>query len=123
MAILIASIADGDGYYHVHARLDRSRENCERSLAARGSSVAKEIEKEADYLKVIREMSLEVLPQLGPFLDASESYTREVMVGVFRRYSEHIPGACARLENRLSIETDEDVRREIEEALVEIKKA
>lgn len=116
MAILIASIADGKGYYHVHGSLDY-----ERRSARRSSFIAEEIEREAAFLKVIREMSLEVLPLLEPFLDASESYTRECMVGVFRQYSAHIPEARGRLEKRLSVETDEEVRGRIEAALVEIK--
>ena len=92
-------------------------------MTDRGSSIAKEIEKEEDYLKVIREMSLEVLPLLEPLLESSDWCIRETVVGVFRRYAEHIPNACRRLEQRLSVETHEDVRERIEEALIEIKQA
>jgi len=123
VAILLASIADGDGYYHVHSQLESLRDSYEKSLAGRGSSIAKEIEKESDYLKVIREMSLEVLPLLDPFLDSPDWCTREAVVGALRRYAGHIPHICARLQQRLSIETHEDVRHRIEEALAEIGQA
>ena len=123
VAILLASIADGDGYYHVHSRLESLRDSFEKSLAGRGSSIAKEIEKESDYLKVIREMSLEVLPLLEPFLDSPDWCTREAVVGALRRYAGHIPHICSRLQERLSVETHENVRHRIEEALAEIGQA
>lgn len=121
--MLIASIADGDGFFHVHRRLDSLREDHERILAERGSSIAKEIQQEADYLKEIRDMSIEVLPLITPFLDSPEWCIRETVVGVFQRYAEHIPDVCIRLEQRLSVETNEDVKQRIYDALAEIKQA
>jgi len=121
VAILIASIADGDGFFHAHGQLDELRDVHENILSQQGSSIAMEIEKEAEYLRMIREMSLEVMPLLLPFLDSSNWYVRETVVGVFQRYFEHIPDAYARLEQRLSVEPSEDVRQRIEQALAGIK--
>src|SRR5687768_9387642 len=43
---LLGSIADGEGYYHVHGRFSRLRTSFEKGLAERGSSIAGEVEKE-----------------------------------------------------------------------------
>ena len=124
VAVLLASIADGEGFFHAHGGnwVGGIREIQEKTLAVRGSSIAAEMQKESEYLREIREMALEVIPLLLPFLDSPNATLRETIVGMLQRYSAHIPDACARLEQRLSVEGDEDVRRRVEEALAAIRR-
>jgi hypothetical protein len=117
VAILLASIANGDGYYHVHSQHEKLRATVEEGLRKRGSSIAIEMTKEADYLRVIREMALEFLPLLEPFLDSPNSYTREAVVAAFSRYVGLFPRFKSLLQQRLAIESDEDVKFCIQSAL------
>ena len=78
------------------------------------------MEKEADYLKVIREMALEFLPLLEPYLDSANPYTREAVAAAFSKYVAHFPRFKSLLQHRLAVEPDDDLRACIQQFLGEI---
>lgn len=121
IACLLASIADGDGFFRVHSKLSNLVGDYEKILGAKGSTIAEEIAKETDYVTVIRAMALDFLPLLDSFLDSDIPSLREVIVSVMKRYAKDFPHYQGRLSDRLAVETDEDVRDLIQEALVELR--
>ena len=94
----------------------------EKILGAKGSTISEEIAKETDYVTVIRAMALDFLPLLDPFLDSDIPSFREVIVSVMKRYVKDFPHYQRRLSDRLAVETDEDVRERIQEALIELER-
>lgn len=121
VAMLLACIADGEGYYRVHSNQPDLTGAYAKILSHKGSTVAEEIAKETDYLAVIRQMALDFMPLLEPYLDSEEPFVRETVVSAMKRYAGHFPHFKQRLIERLAVEKHEDVRFRIQEVLGELE--
>jgi len=121
VALLLASIADGEGYYSVHSKLEKLRPTYEKILRDRGSSIVEEIARENDYVGAIRGMAIEFMLLIEGYLNSPEPSVRESIASAMMRYAAHFPHYESLLAARVQVEKDEDVRERIESGLTEIR--
>ena len=113
IAALLASIADGNGYYNVHSRYSSLRPSIEKILAERGTSIAAEIKKENEYLQIIREMSVEFMPSVEGYIGAAEPAVREIVARAMIRYFDVFPHYKELVHAQLEAEGDDGARETI----------
>jgi hypothetical protein len=119
IVVLLASIADGEGYYNVHGRFSRLRTMFEKRLAEEGSSIAAEVEKETEYLQIIREMAREFMPLIEGYLQADDATVRETVAGAMIRHFDVFPHYEQLVRTYAATEEDEDAREVVELRLKE----
>ncbi|MCB9587663.1 MAG: hypothetical protein H6718_19830 [Polyangiaceae bacterium] len=110
IALLIASMAEGETYLRVHASNEDGKETWRRILSGRGQSLDAELAREADEVAAVRAAASRGLESLAPFLSDPEPELRRVISSALMFYPEHAEWSRGALEAALERETDADVR-------------
>jgi len=116
IAVLLASIASGTGYYQVHGALPikHAKNNRDIELA---------IQHESKIVQEARSAASPHIPLLLPYLRDPEPSVREIVARAVALYPEHFGISAEALKEVRAVETDEDAAREIEAALQQIPDA
>jgi hypothetical protein len=122
VALLLASLADGNSYLEVHAFYDKEREKTwRRILAQAGRDLETELAKELSWVSTTREAVGKSLALLYDYLNHPEPVIRGEIARVLARYPEHAIDSLPLLEATLASEKDLDVKAEIELTITALK--
>jgi HEAT repeat protein len=117
VAVLLASIASGNGFFEVHAEINPGPITWREILAREGRDLDKELEREREITTAVRREAAKGLPLLIPFLSDPEPDVRSAVARALGAFPEHHDAHLEILTQALKTETDEDVRGEIEESI------
>ena len=110
VALLLACIANGDGYYNVHSNLEKLRPTYEKILAEKGTSITEEIQRENIYVEAIQSMAVEYMPLVESYLKSEDSGVREAVISAMFRHAKTFNHYEQTLAEHLDVEIDEDIR-------------
>jgi hypothetical protein len=114
---LLTVIADGRGYYQVHAKEERDSSVLAAVLARRDTTLEEELKREANYVERIRAAICEGLSLLLPYLrDPSEEIRRFVAIAL-AEYPERREQSLPALRAAVEVEQDADALAEMEKAI------
>ncbi len=113
IAVLLACIASGTGYYQVHGEIFRKQGKSIVDIDAK-------LQDESEIVRAVRHASHPYIPLLIPYLKHPEPSVREAIAKALALYPDYFAASKKALEEARAIESDEDTLREIENALAEI---
>lgn len=117
VALLLASIAEGRGYFEVHARGSRDPEFWKTAVAKRGTTLEAEQERERRVVRAVRDAVADGLDLLLPYLRTGSSETRLTVASALAFYPSRASEFVAALEGALRTEEDEQVQAEIRKSI------
>jgi hypothetical protein len=117
IACLLACIADGSGYFQVHAALDLGGPRWERILAEQGRTLQQELAEEAETVAAVRQVVSPILPHLVQYLYDPDTEVRRSVALAFANYPEHAALSMPALKDMLRTETNEEVLEDVRESL------
>ncbi len=108
IATLIASIASGQGYYQAHSKVEiiNQPENLEKLL-----------EKERQIVKDIREISIDAIDLLIPYIKHESTEVRRAIAEAFGCFPSEYSKLLPILDSWLEHEDDEDVAEYLQESI------
>lgn len=109
VALLIATIADGTGYFLVHARKEADQERWRSLLAKQGKTLEIELEREAVEVKAVREAVSRDLRQLLPYLRDPHVQVRMSIAAALGHFPEHASWLRPAIEEAMSTEEEREV--------------
>lgn len=116
LALLVASILAGKGYYQVHASIDIVNPFTGKPIP-KPVDLDERIRKERAIVAEIREVGTSALSCLVPFLADPDPEIRRSIAQALARYPQCKDALLASLMEAAAIESDDDVRAEMEKAL------
>jgi hypothetical protein len=117
LVLLLAAIAEGRGYFEVHAR-SGDRQFWEDILAKRGTNLAAQLERERETVNRVRKAVQPGLDLLLPFLSVgSSSETRLTVASALANFPERASEFIPALERALGKERNDEVRGQMIESL------
>jgi hypothetical protein len=122
IAMLLASIAGGQGYYQVHANHHQDRTDFVKILAKKGKTIEEEIAKELQIMNAIQSKILPVMDLLIPYLNHGQSDYRSSVALAMGNQQSNKNTYLPMLEEALINEEEEEVHEDIAEAIEKLRK-
>jgi hypothetical protein len=120
LILLLASIAEGRGYFEVHLE-NHDNDFWEDILAKKGTNVAAQLERERAWVTRVRKAVQPGLSLLLPFLSKGSSETRLTVASALANFPSRAAEFIPMLEDALAWEKDEEVRTQIVESVATLR--
>ena len=117
IAHLLAAIADGRGYFEVHAVGKFGEPTWRKILGDQGKSLEEELAKEEKVLTAVRQASSIELPMLMPYLTDAESETRLAVAEALGKYPEHAILTLPALKAAAKCEASDEIQKAIKKSI------
>lgn len=121
LAFLLACIANGQGYFKLHTRLDEQR--WRQLLAERGTTLEAELQREDEVVRGVRLAVGRSIEQLAPFLNDGQSEIRAAVARAFGQYPARAAELLPHLEAAEARETADDARSALRLSVAELRAA